>query len=167
VDPEKFDDLIARLASAASRRDAVKGVISGALASVGASSLTSAKRDRGKKRKKDNDKKKDEDNRNRSGRKAQRKNKSAKKTNTKTKKNDKESSAKAESRRSDVSMEKKGANGRCRKNPQCLSKNCRGANPKKGKKGRCAASKPGQPCFTTTDCATGAQCVSGTCGFVS
>lgn len=39
MDSKRFDELVARLASAANRRDAVKGVLGGALASVGVTSV--------------------------------------------------------------------------------------------------------------------------------
>jgi hypothetical protein len=42
MDSKQFDELVARLASAATRRNAVKGVVGGALASVGVSSVASA-----------------------------------------------------------------------------------------------------------------------------
>src|SRR5215208_821985 len=44
MDPKKFDELVARLASTASRRKAVKGVLAGTLASVGVTSVASAKK---------------------------------------------------------------------------------------------------------------------------
>jgi hypothetical protein len=39
VDPKQFDELVARLANAATRRNAVKGLIGGALGTAGAASL--------------------------------------------------------------------------------------------------------------------------------
>jgi hypothetical protein len=39
MDSKQFDELVARLASTASRRNAVKGVVGGALASVGVTSV--------------------------------------------------------------------------------------------------------------------------------
>jgi hypothetical protein len=49
MDFKQFDELVARLASAATRRNAVKGVVGGALASVGVSSVASAaKKGKGK-----------------------------------------------------------------------------------------------------------------------
>jgi hypothetical protein len=42
MDSKQFEELVARLASGATRRDAVKGVVGGALASVGVSSVASA-----------------------------------------------------------------------------------------------------------------------------
>ena len=47
MDSKQFDELLARLASAATRRDAVKGVVGGALASVGVTSVATAKKDGG------------------------------------------------------------------------------------------------------------------------
>jgi hypothetical protein len=47
MDPREFDDLIARIASAASRRNAVKGVVGGALTGVGLAAATDA-RNKGK-----------------------------------------------------------------------------------------------------------------------
>jgi len=52
MDSKQFDELVARLASASSRRSAVKGVIGGALASAGVISVASAKKDKSKKGKK-------------------------------------------------------------------------------------------------------------------
>ena len=48
MDSKQFDELVSRLASAASRRNAVKGVLGGALASVGVTSVASAKPGKGK-----------------------------------------------------------------------------------------------------------------------
>jgi hypothetical protein len=48
MDPEKLDELIARLANGATRRDAVKGLVGGALTSVALSSVVSAKGKHGK-----------------------------------------------------------------------------------------------------------------------
>jgi hypothetical protein len=50
MDPKQFDELVARLAGASNRRDALKGVAGGALASVvGVASVSSAeKKDKGK-----------------------------------------------------------------------------------------------------------------------
>src|SRR5215216_4640272 len=48
MDSKQFDELVARLASASSRRSAVKGVIGGALASAGVTSVASAKKDKSK-----------------------------------------------------------------------------------------------------------------------
>src|SRR5215213_4809160 len=42
MDSKQFDELVARLASAATRRSAVKGVLGGTLASVGVASVASA-----------------------------------------------------------------------------------------------------------------------------
>src|SRR5215212_1806333 len=44
MDSKQFDELVARLASTASRRNAVKGVLGGTLASVGVTSVASAKK---------------------------------------------------------------------------------------------------------------------------
>src|SRR5918997_4407114 len=44
MDSKQFDELVARLASAATRRDAVKGVVGGALASVGVTAIATAKK---------------------------------------------------------------------------------------------------------------------------
>ena len=44
MDSKQFDELLARLASAATRRSAVKGVVGGALASVGVTSVATAKK---------------------------------------------------------------------------------------------------------------------------
>jgi hypothetical protein len=44
VDSKQFDELVARLASSPSRRDALKGVAGGALAAVGLTSVASAKK---------------------------------------------------------------------------------------------------------------------------
>jgi len=44
VDSKQFDELVARLASSPSRRDALKGVAGGALAAVGITSVASAKK---------------------------------------------------------------------------------------------------------------------------
>ena len=44
MDSKQFDELVARLASTASRRKAVKGVLGGTLASVGVTSVVSAKK---------------------------------------------------------------------------------------------------------------------------
>jgi hypothetical protein len=44
MDSKQFDELVARLASSPSRRDALKGVAGGALAAVGLTSVTSAKK---------------------------------------------------------------------------------------------------------------------------
>jgi hypothetical protein len=46
MDSKQFDELVARLASTASRRKAVKGVLGGTLASVGVTSVVSAKKKR-------------------------------------------------------------------------------------------------------------------------
>jgi len=43
MDSKQFDELVARLASAATRRNALKGVVGGALTSVGVISVASAK----------------------------------------------------------------------------------------------------------------------------
>ena len=43
MDSKQFDELVARLASTASRRNAVKGVVGGALASVGVTSVAAKK----------------------------------------------------------------------------------------------------------------------------
>jgi len=51
VDSKQFDELVTRLASTSTRRDAVKGVLGGTLAGVGVVSVTSAK-NTGKKAKK-------------------------------------------------------------------------------------------------------------------
>jgi hypothetical protein len=48
MDSKQFDELVARLASGATRRDAVKGVVGGTLASVGVMSVASAKKGKGK-----------------------------------------------------------------------------------------------------------------------
>jgi hypothetical protein len=48
MDSKQFDELVARLANAATRRDAVKGVVGGALASVGVTSVASAHGGHGK-----------------------------------------------------------------------------------------------------------------------
>ena len=62
MDSKQFDELIARLASTASRRAAVKGVVGGTLASVGVTSVASAKKAKsdGKKAKSDGKKAKSE-----------------------------------------------------------------------------------------------------------
>ena len=44
MDSKQFDALVARLASGATRRDAVKGVLGGTLASVGVTSVASARK---------------------------------------------------------------------------------------------------------------------------
>ncbi len=44
MDSKQFDELVARLASSPSRRDALKGVAGGALAAVGLTSVASAKK---------------------------------------------------------------------------------------------------------------------------
>jgi hypothetical protein len=44
MDSKQFDELVARLASTASRRNAVKGVLGGTLASAGVTSVVSAKK---------------------------------------------------------------------------------------------------------------------------
>ncbi len=49
MDSKQFDDLVARLANGQSRRDALKGVVGGALAAVGVSSVASAQKKKGKK----------------------------------------------------------------------------------------------------------------------
>jgi hypothetical protein len=48
MDSKQFDELVARLASTASRRNAVKGVVGGALASVGVTSVAAEKGGQGK-----------------------------------------------------------------------------------------------------------------------
>ena len=48
MDSKQFDELLARLASAATRRDAVKGALGGALASVGVTTVASAHGGHGK-----------------------------------------------------------------------------------------------------------------------
>ena len=48
MDSKQFDELVARLASTASRRNAVKGVIGGTLASVGVTSVASTAKGNGK-----------------------------------------------------------------------------------------------------------------------
>jgi len=48
MDSKQFDELVARLASAATRRNAVKGVLGGALASVGVTSVAAEKGGKGK-----------------------------------------------------------------------------------------------------------------------
>jgi hypothetical protein len=48
MDSKQFDELVARLASAATRRNAVKGVVGGALASVGVASVAAEKGGKGK-----------------------------------------------------------------------------------------------------------------------
>ena len=48
MDAKQFDKLVARLAGAATRRDAVKGVVGGALASVGVTSVAAEKGGKGK-----------------------------------------------------------------------------------------------------------------------
>ena len=52
MDSKQFDELVARLASTASRRKAVKGVVGGTLASVGVTSVASAKNNKKNKEKK-------------------------------------------------------------------------------------------------------------------
>jgi hypothetical protein len=47
MDSKQFDELVTRLASAATRRNAVKGVVGGALASVGVTSVATAKKGEG------------------------------------------------------------------------------------------------------------------------
>ena len=42
MDSKRFDELVARLASAATRRNALRGVVGGALTSVGVTSVASA-----------------------------------------------------------------------------------------------------------------------------
>jgi hypothetical protein len=49
MDSKQFDELVAKLASAATRREAVKGVLGGTLASVGVTSVASAKKGKGRK----------------------------------------------------------------------------------------------------------------------
>ena len=44
MDSKQFDELVARLASGTTRRTAVKGVVGGALASVGVTSVVAAKK---------------------------------------------------------------------------------------------------------------------------
>jgi hypothetical protein len=51
MDSKQFDELVARLASTASRRKAVKGVVGGTLASVGVTSVASAKNNKNNKNK--------------------------------------------------------------------------------------------------------------------
>ena len=46
MDSKQFDELVARLASGQSRREALKGIAGGALASVGVTSVASAKKDK-------------------------------------------------------------------------------------------------------------------------
>ena len=48
MDSKQFDELVARLASASSRRSAVKGVLGGALASAGVTSVAAEKGGKGK-----------------------------------------------------------------------------------------------------------------------
>jgi len=48
MDSKQFDELVARLASGATRRNAVKGVLGGALAWVGVTSVAAAKGGKGK-----------------------------------------------------------------------------------------------------------------------
>src|SRR5215203_4080718 len=48
MDSKQFDELVARLASASSRRSAVKGVIGGALASAGVTSVAAKNGGKGK-----------------------------------------------------------------------------------------------------------------------
>ena len=48
MDSKQFDELVAKLASAASRRNAVKGVLGGALASVGVTSVAAKNGGKGK-----------------------------------------------------------------------------------------------------------------------
>ena len=48
MDSKQFDELVARLASTASRRNAVKGVLGGTLASVGVTSVASTAKGNGK-----------------------------------------------------------------------------------------------------------------------
>ena len=48
MESKQFDELVARLASTASRRNAVKGVVGGALASVGVTSVAAKKGGNGK-----------------------------------------------------------------------------------------------------------------------
>ena len=44
MDSKQFDELVARLASAATRRTALRGVVGGALTSVGVTSVASSKK---------------------------------------------------------------------------------------------------------------------------
>ena len=48
MDSKQFDELVARLASGPSRRDALKGVAGGALAAVGITAVASAKTKKGR-----------------------------------------------------------------------------------------------------------------------
>jgi len=48
MDSKQFDELVARLASATTRRNAVKGVVGGALATVGVTSVAAEKGGKGK-----------------------------------------------------------------------------------------------------------------------
>ena len=48
MDSKQFDELVARLANATSRRNAVKGVVGGALATVGVTSVAAEKGGNGK-----------------------------------------------------------------------------------------------------------------------
>ena len=50
MDSKQFEELVARLKNATTRRDAVKGVVGGALASVGVTSVVSAKKGKGHKK---------------------------------------------------------------------------------------------------------------------
>jgi hypothetical protein len=50
MDSKQFDELVARLRAAASRRNALKGLVGGALTSVGVTSVADAKNGKGKRR---------------------------------------------------------------------------------------------------------------------
>src|SRR5688572_15566541 len=96
MDSKQFDELVSRLASGQSRRDALKGIAGGALASVAGIASVASSEGKGKK-----------------GRKASAQNKGKGK-------------AKASGRngRNKVSSEIKGKGGKCRRDGQCVSGKC-------------------------------------------
>lgn len=165
MDAEKFDELVARLAAGPTRRDALKGVVGGALAASGLPALADAVDAKGKGKGRGGKGRKGRGGKGRGGNgrggggggggKGRDDND-----------NDKDRNRGAGAQDDDdVSAEKKGAGKPCKKNRQCLSGRCKKGKKKKNgngrKKGRCRASGEGKPCKKDNDCKGSLLCVSG------
>ena len=139
MDHKEFDELVARIAKLGTRREAVKGLIGGALASVGIGAAAA-----------DDAEAKGKNNKGRA--KGQGKGKAKSQGKGKGK-------AKAAGKRGGrVGAEAKGKNGKCRKDNQCLSRKC---DYKKGDKrpGGCLPSRTGGQCRAHADCQPDHVCV--------
>ena len=168
VDPESFDQIVARMATAPTRRSALKGMGLGILSTVGgtaaglAAAIATDEEIAGAKGKgKKNRKGKNNKGRNNKGG-----------GNTKGKNTNKN---KGDGNRNsggggggDVDAEKKGAGGKCKKGKNCVSGKCQGSKKKRrNHKGRCQQSDVGGRCKIDSDCIANSPCAGGICTFVS